>query len=1351
MKQLAKRGLSLLLAMLLCTAGGVSALAAEDDAAEDAAAAQEVAETEQPEENEPVTLPAAEGEPVEIEGEPPFEPEEDLPVTLPEQDEETPDAADEEAPEEPAQDAPAPETQNTPSGGTAVQETADTAPLPEGFFTGAQIGSAYDPETEEMEPFGENVAWDAPCAVRMDYIVPESPAMTAGTVYTFAVDAPMLPSGDFAIQTMVQGEDGTTALRTVATGTMQADGAGAIAGTLTFSDQTYLTPGTEGHFYLHTAFDKDKNDGSGRQEVAIDVDGRIISTAVWVDFAAPETEAGIALIKDASVTEYLAERQILWTLTVTPSVSGIDHINSLVVADPLEENGLHYAAGSARAVTKDGGEAEGAFAYENGALVFTGAGGDLKPDAWPITLTLRTEYDLSDPAALPLDENGALHFSNQADAAVTAPEYVKDENGHAVLEESTGAHPHEPKTAAALKTASIVYASLTKTGELESGEHVRWTVKATNGFGQAGAKLVDTLPQHMNLSDGTVKLNGAAVTDYTYEKNDDGRWVLTVLLSDSTETQTLEYETVFDGEIDVSTVGEIVNNVDYYVGPGPGPAVSKTGRVHIGDALIAKDGVYDASTHTVTWTIRLETGGRGLSDCRLTDRFAQTIGGTPVKQIYVAGSMTLGGEPIDPEVDEDGGGFALAIPAGREGETLVYQTVLEDSGDGRSFWGNNLKKFNIQNTAALEATGLRAKAEITDTVVGTSEVLKKANGVYSYTDKRIKWTLTANQNKMRLTNGVITDTLSDADWVFDETAGVTVTQDGADVTVEAPEYSKTADSRAVMTLRLPETAAGGAPYVVTYYTVPASDGVLLKNDVVTAENTAVLTGDQIAPGGVSSKASAKVGQSVLSKSLTGTLDSNNELTWQVDVNRNLAAVRAPEGQKIGVADKLQDGLAYVQGSLTVVPLTIAADGAATEGAPLTEGVDYTLDTADRTITVLWAGGALDGAYRITFRTLVMVSGEYRNSVSFVGVTDDPHWSHSGEVNSSARFSGGYTKLPATLGTLVIRKTDAVTGGRLSGAKFTVAGRKNGYIGEFETDENGEINMVLPVDEYEVIETEAPQGYVLSAEHSWTKSVASRTETVLNVVNYKDADVASFRPEVVKRIDGDRAPGGVTFTFRLAAKDGAPMPEKDEASVTGEGKAEFRQIEYTSEGDYYYTITEENGGAAHFSYDQKPHQLKVTVARDAEGQLTAVGGYDGADTLTITNTYSAPSNGGGGSSGGSSSTRPVKPTDPATPVEPVQPSEPEKPSDPTAPAQPDTLGTGDDNANDTNGTNGGSEPAKSDGGDAASDTAQPTGTSARHIPKTGRDLAPYVRLVRALLCAVGAIACGWVAYWLKKEE
>ena len=95
----------------------------------------------------------------------------------------------------------------------------------------------------------------------------------------------------------------------------------------------------------------------------------------------------------------------------------------------------------------------------------------------------------------------------------------------------------------------------------------------------------------------------------------------------------------------------------------------------------------------------------------------------------------------------------------------------------------------------------------------------------------------------------------------------------------------------------------------------------------------------------------------------------------------------------------------------------------------------------------------------------------------------------------------------------------------------------------------------------------------------------------------------------------------SFTFNLAAIDGAPMPANDSVTVTKDAPTGvFGEIEYEKAGTYKYTITEVNDHVDGVTYDETPHEVVVTVTKGEGNKLVAEVKYDGEDALIITNTY-----------------------------------------------------------------------------------------------------------------------------------
>ena len=109
-------------------------------------------------------------------------------------------------------------------------------------------------------------------------------------------------------------------------------------------------------------------------------------------------------------------------------------------------------------------------------------------------------------------------------------------------------------------------------------------------------------------------------------------------------------------------------------------------------------------------------------------------------------------------------------------------------------------------------------------------------------------------------------------------------------------------------------------------------------------------------------------------------------------------------------------------------------------------------------------------------------------------------------------------------------------------------------------------------------------------------------TGYDIENFYQPPVTVDEIKVEKSIVGAAAPAGEVFTFVLTAVNDAPMPDKSEIQITGAGIASFGPIDYTVPGTYIYTITEVDGGARRWIYDESVYTLTVLVTEDAAGNL-----------------------------------------------------------------------------------------------------------------------------------------------------
>ena len=127
---------------------------------------------------------------------------------------------------------------------------------------------------------------------------------------------------------------------------------------------------------------------------------------------------------------------------------------------------------------------------------------------------------------------------------------------------------------------------------------------------------------------------------------------------------------------------------------------------------------------------------------------------------------------------------------------------------------------------------------------------------------------------------------------------------------------------------------------------------------------------------------------------------------------------------------------------------------------------------------------------------------------------------------------------------------------------------------------------------------------------------------------------TYTPAVAKVIEGDARPEEKAFAFTLEKEDDGNTSELGaaEATVTGEGEAQFGAITFREAGTYRFILRETAGSETGYTYDQGYWLLEVVVDDDLQGTLS-VTGHDytyyssnqptqttAADKATFTNRY-----------------------------------------------------------------------------------------------------------------------------------
>jgi len=209
-------------------------------------------------------------------------------------------------------------------------------------------------------------------------------------------------------------------------------------------------------------------------------------------------------------------------------------------------------------------------------------------------------------------------------------------------------------------------------------------------------------------------------------------------------------------------------------------------------------------------------------------------------------------------------------------------------------------------------------------------------------------------------------------------------------------------------------------------------------------------------------------------------------------------------------------------------------------------------------------------------------------------------------------------MPAAAGTTVTVDKEHPTGS-FGEITYVATGEYTYTITETKGDKDG---VTYDTTDHEIVVnvTRNSSTHALSAEVGYPEGKTS--VEIKNVFK-----PATAEPEVKKEIEDWGT--ATSFTFVLEPKTNEPMPDgtvdgKKTITInkTDEGlKKGFGSIKYEEAGTYNYTITEVNDGVDGVTYDTAPKNVVVTVSKNERtNALTASIKYDGADKLTITNTF-----------------------------------------------------------------------------------------------------------------------------------
>lgn len=165
--------------------------------------------------------------------------------------------------------------------------------------------------------------------------------------------------------------------------------------------------------------------------------------------------------------------------------------------------------------------------------------------------------------------------------------------------------------------------------------------------------------------------------------------------------------------------------------------------------------------------------------------------------------------------------------------------------------------------------------------------------------------------------------------------------------------------------------------------------------------------------------------------------------------------------------------------------------------------------------------------------------------------------------------------------------------------------------------------------YQVSESGSKAGVTNDSDKTFTVTVRDNADGTMTAemspidpfVNTYAAAAANYSVSnditMSKQLDGRALEAG-DFTFELVDANG-----KQAATATNDanGTVVFKNVTYTTPGEYTYTVREVNDGKGGVTYDASTYQVKVTVADNGKGKLDAKASSD-ADAIVFKNSYAA---------------------------------------------------------------------------------------------------------------------------------